>query len=441
MTRLRAQRGGCAIRMYRHGLGDCFLLAFANGASKQHYVLVDFGVLLGTGNANQTMGKVARDIKSATGNHVHRLVITHEHWDHISGFHQAKDELEDLKIDELWLAWTEDPNDGLAKILRDRKRRAIADLHAVNQKMVERGLDENSTAVSALRFFGNIGASGRAGTEDIMNSIKQQWREESVFLSPGGAPIKIEGLPDLSVFVLGPPRDQQMIKKSRPSSAGHETYLFAPIVGSENQYLLPARAGDDTGFAGAADTKAPFNPRYNLSHDETGIYVQDDWRAVDSASDTEVGELALRLDAHTNNTSLVLAFELSENGSVLLFPADAQVGNWLSWSDVSWADNRGPITSDDLLERTVFYKVGHHASHNATLREQGLEKMTHPNLTAFIPLDRKMAKKQKWRMPHPALYERLKAQTEGRVLISDETSSPVGDFEITDLYAEIHIQR
>ena len=30
----------------------------------------------------------------------------------------------------------------------------------------------------------------------------------------------------------------------------------------------------------------------------------------------------------------------------------------------------GPgVTTDDLLARTVFYKVGHHASHNATLVE------------------------------------------------------------------------
>ena len=31
MTRLRAPRRGCVVRMYRHGLGDCFLIAFANG--------------------------------------------------------------------------------------------------------------------------------------------------------------------------------------------------------------------------------------------------------------------------------------------------------------------------------------------------------------------------------------------------------------------------
>jgi hypothetical protein len=33
------------------------------------------------------------------------------------------------------------------------------------------------------------------------------------------------------------------------------------------------------------------------------------------------------------------------------------------------------VKAEDLLERTVLYKVGHHASHNATLRQKGLELM------------------------------------------------------------------
>ena len=43
---------------------------------------------------------------------------------------------------------------------------------------------------------------------------------------------------------------------------------------------------------------------------------------------------------------------------------------------------------DDLLARAVFYKVGHHGSHNATLL-QAFEKMNHPDLTALIPVDKK----------------------------------------------------
>ena len=63
---------------------------------------------------------------------------------------------------------------------------------------------------------------------------------------------------------------------------------------------------------------------------------------------------------------------------MLLFPADAQIGNWLSWQSLppGTAADDAWITADDLLARTVLYKVGHHGSHNATLKERGLELMT-----------------------------------------------------------------
>ena len=75
------------------------------------------------------------------------------------------------------------------------------------------------------------------------------------------------------------------------------------------------------------------------------------------------GRLALQLDSHTNNTSLALAFELIPSGRVLLFPGDAQVGNWMSWSGRRWQVQEGTtarnVTTEDLLVRTVLYKVGH----------------------------------------------------------------------------------
>jgi hypothetical protein len=78
-----------------------------------------------------------------------------------------------------------------------------------------------------------------------------------------------------------------------------------------------------------------------------------------------------------------------------------------------------PLPAHDLLARTVFYKVGHHCSHNATLREGGLELMTREDLVAFIPLDKATAKKQKWDMPAGPLFTRLVEKAGGRVVISD----------------------
>ena len=144
------------------------------------------------------------------------------------------------------------------------------------------------------------------------------------------------------------------------------------------------------------------------------------WRRVDHDWLGFGGALALALDSDTNNTSLVLAFELTPGGDVLLFPGDAQVGNWLSWELLEWHVKDGATTrtvkSENLLERTVLYKVGHHASHNATLREKGLELMASGELVAMIPVNRVTAKKMDWLMPFPPLHDRLVEKTHGRVM-------------------------
>src|SRR5436190_12433303 len=46
------------IRMYRHGLGDCFLLSFPNPGGKDVHVMIDCGVVLGTSEPDAVMKKV-----------------------------------------------------------------------------------------------------------------------------------------------------------------------------------------------------------------------------------------------------------------------------------------------------------------------------------------------------------------------------------------------
>ena len=133
--------------------------------------------------------------------------------------------------------------------------------------------------------------------------------------------------------------------------------------------------------------------------------------------------------------SRALAIELEENGRILLFPADAQVGNWRSWHTVKWQGRDG-ITAEDLLNRTVCYKVGHHASHNATLGDKGLEMMTSPDLLAVIPLNREMAKKKRWNMPYVKLFERLKTKTNNRTYITDDDDDHPFVTRKTELYAD-----
>jgi hypothetical protein len=124
-----------------------------------------------------------------------------------------------------------------------------------------------------------------------------------------------------------------------------------------------------------------------------------------------------------NNTSLVLAFELTDSKEVLLFVGDAQIGNWQSWTNVKFSDP--DVNAAELLSRTVFYKVGHHGSHNATLKQGGLEAMTSSKLVAAIPVDQEFAHRPKggspkgWDMPAGPLLSSLLEKTAGRVLRGD----------------------
>ena len=162
----------------------------------------------------------------------------------------------------------------------------------------------------------------------------------------------------------------------------------------------------------------PFFDRRYWGEDHDSDEKDQGWRRIDGSWLDSSSSLALQLDSATNNTCLVLAFELGD-GDVLLFAADAQVGNWLSWQDLKWKVNGSDITGPDLLHRTIFYKVGHHGSHNATLRELGLEKMASLQL-AFVPVDREMAIKKRWnQMPLNELMERLNEITEERVVRID----------------------
>src|SRR5687768_14070666 len=77
------------VRMYRQGLGDCFLITAPRKIGAPFYAVIDCGVILGTANAGEIMKGVVEHIIQTTGGRVDLLVATHEHWDHISGFGQA----------------------------------------------------------------------------------------------------------------------------------------------------------------------------------------------------------------------------------------------------------------------------------------------------------------------------------------------------------------
>lgn len=411
------------VRMYRQGLGDCFLLTIPRRGGRPFYAVIDCGVILGTKDATAVMSEVVEHIIKTTDGHVDMVAATHEHWDHISGFGQAKDLWTDndrLTIGEVWLSWAEDRNDPLAQKLRGERQALHLALQAAASRMHLAGDSTGAEDVAnLLSFFGAAGTTSDA--LEVVRSLSENVR----YCTPQQEPVQIPGS-DVKVYVLGPPPNEKLIKKYNPSKREPETYGMDAM----NTYLkaLQPTLSDmdletpfDEGYQIPMHVaqQMPFFQRYYWGEALDSDEKDQAWRRIDGSWLDSSSALALQLDSATNNTCLVLAFELG-NGDVLLFAADAQVGNWLSWQDLKWQVNGHAVSGPDLLQRTIFYKVGHHGSHNATLRELGLEQMKSLQL-AFVPVDREMAVKKRWnQMPLNELMERLNEITDERVVRIDE---------------------
>ena len=429
------------VRMYRQGLGDCFLITFDLGGDEKH-MLIDCGTL-GSTTTEVKLDKVVKNIDETTGSHIHLLVATHEHLDHVSGFRSQDDKFKEMQIDRVWLAWTEDPTDPIAKDIVKYKNDLGAALKGIAQSLDKSPSAPLGAAIAdILGFFDDniLGASDFAPTVDqAMDWVRTGTGGTTEYWDPGDGPIEESWLPGFRIFVLGPPRDPAKIN-ALGEHGSSQLYSLAASLQPAAALFAAGKPGPEAYAGGDEEFEAslPFDIRYRraANSDETkkmfaAYLAQDDkWRAVGGDWLNVASDLALQLDSATNNTSLALAIERIADGKVLLFPADAQEGSWLSWHDdkMKWKVTGGPgagtVRASDLLARTVFYKVGHHSSHNATAKGKGLELMKKKGeLTAFIPVDRKVAlgrnPKDSWQMPALALYRRLLEQCNGRVVRSD----------------------
>jgi hypothetical protein len=242
-------------------------------------------------------------------------------------------------------------------------------------------------------------------------------------------------------YVMGPPRTEQALNDTG-SHGSPDLYGLAGALGASAAFRASGQTTSDyLAAAGPVDRAAfqaslPFDPRFRVEQESNRAreiypaYFAEPvaWRSVDDEWMQIASDLALQLDGSTNNTSLALIIERIGDGRVLVFPGDAQQGNWLSWQGMEFTVTEGgapsTVTAADLLSRAVFYKVGHHGSHNGTVSTHGLELMQREReLTAFIPVDRAVAlgrnPKGSWRMPAVELYRSLLDKCEGRVLRSD----------------------
>lgn len=485
-----------SVRMYCHGFGDCFLLTFLSGTTPVSRMLIDCGML--TGNSD-TLAQAIADIKETCNSKLDIVVQTHEHKDHISGFNmkdKATKKLlwDDIEVTQAWLAWTENTGkdgDTLAIQLKDKqekKKQALAKALGMYKDQINsdnhrsmmldefRGSDyydaqmRYAQALDQMLEFYDIQVTGGLQAADQMLGLTMKeamqyfvsrnekgGKTDIHFWNPGDLANKeTTGMEGVCFYFLGPPKDYDKLRVMDDSS---HTEMYMNNMGLSDNFFMALNEEKNgkkkkTNGTNGTDKEAektgaesPFNEKYFFCKDDLEEGVQhvyktyhdakNNWRSIETDWLHNAGVLALNLDSYTNNTSLVIAIELEESEKVLLFAADAQIGNWMSWTeavsdknpapklkwDVETAKGKKQVTATDLLERTVFYKVGHHASHNATARKHGLELMTSKDLVAMVPVDEVVAKKQGkkgWEMPAPDLYKRLQQKAKGRIVRLDK---------------------
>ena len=484
-TKLTPPKDGVTVRMYRQGHGDCFLIAFARKEStKPYYVMIDCGFKPGSGSAKylkhpNKIDAVVEHLRAACDGHLDLVILTHEHQDHLNGLWKAKDPyFGKFKIEEVWLAWTEDPGNALANELRKRHKDQLLGLLGARQRLAAVAGEDNAALkrIDALLSFELGGAENlgleamRAAAANPETSVNKQGmklikdkaaeRKGCTYLSPGGKPQTLDGT-GVRAFILGPPESADLIADEDPRDGegfprGHGLSFAAaadpdaatrrPPFGRHHYVSLREaftkldNVSPDDPLNKAVDF---FTQHYGegaksvADPDETQKEAPLDapWRRIDDEWLYSAETLALKLNTGINNTSLVVAFELPHSKKVLFFAADAQRGNWVSWKDVKFKGDNADVTAKDLMSRAVLYKTGHHGSHNATL--SGTTKDKHPNLgwmglgsaasefTAMITAVNKWALEANdppWVHPLPSIKKALYEKTQGRLFQTDQDS-------------------
>jgi metallo-beta-lactamase superfamily protein len=366
------------VRMYRIGFGDCFLLSFPltntkKGADTHAHVLVDCGVH--PSGRIGTMDAVVDNIAKVTGNKLSIVIASHAHADHISGFDTCADKFGSFDVGEVWLPWTWNPKDKEASKLQ-KKHEALATALAEHlaaapkskAKTAIENLDGNAHAIALLN--NGLGAKGK------------------VKYLTAGDDLQNTPIPNLSARILGPPRSVEFLGKMDPPASQH--YLRLADGGASRP---PIR---------------PFQPKWLAARDSAEMAGLALTSEEESELETSLGssfeDLAFSLDQAKNNESVVALFVF--RGQYLLFPGDAQYGNWL-W----WLDNESP---EEILPRITFFKVAHHGSVNATPK-RAVEAMSTGKFAAMVS-----TQSSPWpSIPRIPLMERLDEKTKQRTVRSD----------------------
>jgi hypothetical protein len=377
--------------MYRPGFGDCFLLSFGPTAAERH-VLIDFGAHM-HGEIG-TMIPIMDNLETATNKKLELIVATHAHRDHISGFGKFADRFADFQIGEVWLPWTDDPDDPDAAGL-EKKQLALYDRLNRHLRVALKAKESDPRYAAALHALSNLAGNDRAKSE-LARGFGTGARVQ--YLKAGVSLAKVGAVTGLSAEILSPPKGKEFLSRMDPPA--DQRFLTAP--GSSSGAIRPfpdleIRKGERDYEAIVADKQPVLSAK-----DTAGLH---------DLAEAPADRLALALDNVRNNTSLVILFRY--RGKSLLFPGDAQWGNWQSWI--------GTDAARQLLNGLDFFKIAHHGSDNATpvdvvkaLRKSGLKAMVSTQVLPYPTI------------PRLPLIAELEKHCAGHVVVRSDTIKVTG---------------
>jgi beta-lactamase superfamily II metal-dependent hydrolase len=332
------------VRMYNVGFGDCFFLKINRGSFIRK-MLIDCGsIKAGPRPMEEVVGDVIEDAQDKDGeSRIDVVVATHRHKDHVSGF--ANPIWNSVEVKEVWMPWTEKPDDPAARKIRDSQSK-IAALLASNTERKLAAQGSGSPGVETSRLMGVTDLAANAlSNEAAMQTLHEGFagRPERRFFptqNPSDAIFETSALSDVVVHVLGPSRDEKVIRDMDPPLGQSYLQLYD---GNDSASITPDPFREDWWQDGDPPTASDL-----LSSSDRRLIAD-----IDADLDFN---MAVALDKAVNGTSLMLMLKVA--GEWLLFPGDAQWGTWQ-------AALEDPHMKE-ILTKTTFYKIGHHGSHNAT---------------------------------------------------------------------------
>jgi beta-lactamase superfamily II metal-dependent hydrolase len=338
--------------MYRVGFGDFFLLSFRGADGTPKHVLIDCGV---HHSDLHSMPTALAQMKEDTGGKLALVIMTHRHADHIAGFGSGADIFKTIEVERVWMSWFENPADKRAANFQANLAAAADHAQSNLALAAQNDPDVAQLREMALNITGGVGLNGKSGNEMALDTLKGGFATKAPvdYYQAGQTPTLPDSLVQAGVTaqILSPPHDESLLQ----AMDNHAQQYLASDEDDEDT-VPPVRLS--AAYAGKASDYPKAAWALFSAEDLVG--------KIEASQPAMAAALAAKADQNMNNQSLVVLFKF--NGKTLLFPGDAQWGNWDSWlfeDPASGDTSQLAATAKSILGSLDFYKVGHHGSTNA----------------------------------------------------------------------------